>query len=58
MALAKRDDNSTEDTLNDTVRHDWTAIVPVQEIDYHWTATVSIGGQPVVLCIDTGSSPL
>ncbi|CAO1596797.1 hypothetical protein XANCAGTX0491_000627 [Xanthoria calcicola] len=35
-----------------------TAFIPVQEVDYHWVANVSIGGQEVLLCIDTGSSPL
>lgn len=35
-----------------------TSIIPVQEVDSHWVAKVSIGGQEVLLCIDTGSSPL
>lgn len=35
-----------------------TTFIPVQEVDYHWVANVSIGGQEVLLCIDTGSSPL
>ncbi|KAI4260753.1 MAG: hypothetical protein LQ352_000145 [Teloschistes flavicans] len=34
-----------------------TAIIPVQEVQYHWTTNVSIGGQQVLLCIDTGSTP-
>ncbi|KAI4270513.1 MAG: hypothetical protein L6R38_007112 [Xanthoria sp. 2 TBL-2021] len=31
-----------------------TSIIPVQEVDSHWVAKVSIGGQEVLLCIDTG----
>ncbi|KAI4115497.1 MAG: hypothetical protein LQ345_003908, partial [Seirophora villosa] len=34
-----------------------TASISVQEIDYHWVTNVSIGGQTVVLTIDSGSSP-
>ena len=35
-----------------------SAVVSVEEIDYHWTTNVSLGGQLVRLCVDTGSSPL
>lgn len=35
-----------------------TASVLVQEVDNHWISNVTIGGQTVLLCIDTGSSPL
>ncbi|KAL9007455.1 MAG: hypothetical protein Q9173_007280 [Seirophora scorigena] len=34
-----------------------TASISVQEVDYHWVTNVSIGGQPVVLTLDSGSSP-
>ncbi|KAI4190730.1 MAG: hypothetical protein L6R41_000592 [Letrouitia leprolyta] len=35
-----------------------TALVPVAEVDSHWITNVTVGGQTVTLCIDTGSSPL
>ena len=35
-----------------------TASIPVQQIESLWVANVSIGGQEVLLCVDTGSSPL
>lgn len=32
--------------------------IPVQEVENHWIAKIFIGGQEVLLCVDTGSSPL
>ncbi|KAL8638550.1 MAG: hypothetical protein Q9228_004300, partial [Teloschistes exilis] len=56
VASATHDDILTGVRLEDRGSH-LTAIIPVQEVENHWTANVSIGGQQVVLCIDTGSTP-
>lgn len=34
------------------------AAISLQEDDHHWIVNVSIGGQSVLLCVDTGSSLL
>ncbi|KAL8728490.1 MAG: hypothetical protein Q9181_005333 [Wetmoreana brouardii] len=57
MVLSQSSDNSTK-LLNDTSQGNLTAIIPVQELDYHWTTNVTLGGQQVLLCVDTGSSTL
>ena len=44
--------------VNSSTQGNLTALIPLTEVDYHWIADVSIGGQSVLLCVDTGSSPL
>lgn len=55
VAFATHEDILARVRLEDRGSH-LTAIVPVQEVEYHWTTNVSIGGQQVILCIDTGST--
>ncbi len=48
----------TTDALKRDTQHKRTALIKVQETDFHWFTKISIGGQVFSVLIDTGSSAL
>lgn len=48
----------TTDALKGGIQRNRTALIKVQEADFHWFAKVSIGGQVFSVMVDTGSSAL
>ena len=58
LSMGESADNQAAISSDHLLDNKTTAVVAVEEVEYHWVTNVTIGGQRVILCIDTGSSPL